>query len=538
MQRFRWLIVLALATLGGVRCSETPSSPGTPPSGEAPQPSSPGTPPPGQAPQPENTMPALIVSEALSPAGAEASAGSAVPVAFVSLPPGTLANVASVRIRNLTTGGGATTSMPIVDGGFDPVAVPASAGDRLALSFTDGNGGVTEEYATVPARRLPVVVRTAPTQGRTDVALLVRPVVVFSEPIDPATLPVGMRLVTGGTLVSGRVGLLPEQPWIAEFVPSQSLEPGTTYEMEITQDVHDVMGTAVGVPVTAVFTTASQPPAPPPTISGLLALTRGTDIHVVDVSGGSGRAITSDGVLDPLDAYDTHAEWSPDGTRIAYTRYARDLMAAIYVINADGTNPRRLSPDGTYDAGPTWSPDGRRIAFENRRDDVSNGEIYVMNADGTNRVRLTTYRQPDASPAWSPDGERIAYASYSEVGNGDIYLMNVDGTRRVNLTNDVPDDTEPSWSPDGTQIVFSRHGDLFIVNADGTGLTPLTTGLLGAASPTWAPDGLTIAFSRYVDCGDPWNCPGPFLWAVRVSDGLVWQLPAAGENAIDPSWRR
>jgi len=245
MRRFRLLVVLVLATLGGVRCAETPSNPSETLSNPSATPS--------------NTLPELIVSEALAPAQVEAasSAASVVALTFVSLPPGILSNVASVRIRNLTTGGAATTSVPIVDGGFDPVAVPASAGDRLELSFTDGSGDVREEYATVPAKRPPVVVRTAPMTGRTDVALLVRPVVVFSEPIDPATLPVGMRLVTGLTPVNGRIELL--EPWVAEFVPTSALEPGTRYELEITQEVHAVGGTELAAPLTAEFTT--QPSA-------------------------------------------------------------------------------------------------------------------------------------------------------------------------------------------------------------------------------------------------------------------------------------
>ncbi len=242
MRRLRCLIVLVLATLGGVRCSDSPWGP--------------------RAPAEPNTMPELIVSEALAlPTVTSASSpASAVALSYVSLPPGTISSAVSVRIRNLTTGGEATAPEPIVDGGFDPVAVPASAGDRLALAFTDGSGGVREEYGTVPARRPPVVVRTAPPKGRTDVALSVRPVVVFSEPIDPATLPVGMRLVTGGTLVSGRVELL--APWVAEFVPASPLQAGRGYRLEISQEVRGLGGGDLQAPVTAEFTTALLPIPP------------------------------------------------------------------------------------------------------------------------------------------------------------------------------------------------------------------------------------------------------------------------------------
>ena len=249
MKWFRCLTVLAVATLAGVRCYEAPSAPDTPnPAG--------------------STMPALIVSEPIAPAVVHAAgmAGSAIAVVFVSLPPGTLANAVSVRIRNLTTGGEVTPPVPILGGGFDPVAVPASAGDRLELEFTDGIGRVTHEFATIPIKRPPVVVRTSPSEGRTDVALSVRPVVVFSEPIDPATLTVGMRLLTGGTLVNGRIELL--EPWLAAFVPASPLEPGTTYELELSQEIRGADGVALGAPLSPEFTTEPSGPA----ASGAIAI--------------------------------------------------------------------------------------------------------------------------------------------------------------------------------------------------------------------------------------------------------------------------
>ena len=117
-------------------------------------------------------------------------------------------------------------------GGFDPVVVIAAPGDRLHLQLTHRDGDVTESEVTVPIKKPPVVVRMAPAGGRTDVALSVRPVVVFSEPVDPATLSVGMRLLAGGVVVSGRIEL--PVPWQAEFVPEAPLAPSTTYRLELT----------------------------------------------------------------------------------------------------------------------------------------------------------------------------------------------------------------------------------------------------------------------------------------------------------------
>jgi Tol biopolymer transport system component len=110
-------------------------------------------------------------------------------------------------------------------------------------------------------------------------------------------------------------------------------------------------------------------------------------------------------VLAPLyDAY--QAEWSPDGTKIAFAGRLKmtlwqiqsgDMDYEIFVLNADGSNLMQLTDNYLYsptehtsitnDFNPQWSPDGNKIAFESLRD--GNWEIYVMNADGTDQKNLT-----------------------------------------------------------------------------------------------------------------------------------------------------
>lgn len=123
--------------------------------------------------------------------------------------------------------------------------------------------------------------------------------------------------------------------------------------------------------------------------------------------------------------------WSPDGTKVAYSNLD-DIgdTSGIYSVNADGTNKTRLTAS-SYDNEPTWSPDGTKIAYDSstdsndgRLDERTGPRIYVINADGTNPTRLTDDNNSDNSPRWSPaQSKTIASNSVNvTVSNNGIFL--------------------------------------------------------------------------------------------------------------------
>lgn len=139
--------------------------------------------------------------------------------------------------------------------------------------------------------------------------------------------------------------------------------------------------------------------------------------------------------------------WSPVTAQIAYYNdRAGMLQTDIYIVNADGSNPRNLD-DGLYsDWDPAWSPDGQQIAFISSRS--GSPEIYIldMSCERCEPRRLTFTAGEELSPAWSPDGQRIAFVS-KQGGFSQVYLINVDGTQRHPLTSGDSDNRYPAWRP-------------------------------------------------------------------------------------------
>jgi dipeptidyl aminopeptidase/acylaminoacyl peptidase len=130
------------------------------------------------------------------------------------------------------------------------------------------------------------------------------------------------------------------------------------------------------------------------------SLTSVPAIYVVDATGGEPRLLVN-GAVSPA--------WSPDGKRIAFTKSEYPCVdpcenGEIFTVNVDGTDLRRLTQTTeALDNAPAWSPDGTEIAFMSRavREDVwEDYELFVMDANGSNVRRLTTNDTHDVEPDW------------------------------------------------------------------------------------------------------------------------------------------
>lgn len=208
----------------------------------------------------EDAPSVLVVSDPflLSTVGATAVSSGSGEIAYVSLPTGSFPNAISVTIRNVTSDAPPVGAVPFNDGGLDPIAVPATAGDELELKITGAADATTLYRVVVPRRRPPRVVRTNPPKGATDVALNTRIITVFTEPISSASATVGsVRLMQGAASVSGIVQPVIGSLFAVEFIPDNALASGSSYQLVVTRGILDIDGDSLETEVTTDFTTVA-----------------------------------------------------------------------------------------------------------------------------------------------------------------------------------------------------------------------------------------------------------------------------------------
>jgi Tol biopolymer transport system component len=246
------------------------------------------------------------------------------------------------------------------------------------------------------------------------------------------------------------------------------------------------------------------------------------DIYVVNLDGTGLTYLTAD---DDADGY--LPAFSPDGTKIAYSYHDDDSDHwVVYVMNADGSDKRRLSPpddvldengiDGDY--CPVFTPDGERVAVgrcyesnEKKTDIIffptgggaeENFSTKIEDAWELERRNNYGWAPPWANigdPAFSGDGRKIAFRDYPGVTGLRLWVVNADGSGARLLAEDNA--KSHAFSPDGKKLAFytlTKEGrDIYVVNADGTGRRQLTDGGRDWL-PTFSPDGKKVVYESSV----------------------------------------
>src|SRR5208282_1369267 len=119
--------------------------------------------------------------------------------------------------------------------------------------------------------------------------------------------------------------------------------------------------------------------------------------------------------------------------------------SVIYTLDLRTHRATQLTDTAAIDTSPCYSPDGAQIVFNSDRG--GSQQLYVMNADGSNPHRISFGDGKYGTPVWSPRSDMIAFTKISG-GKFSIGVMRPDGSGERLLTESYLDEG-PSWSPNG-----------------------------------------------------------------------------------------
>jgi TolB protein len=263
----------------------------------------------------------------------------------------------------------------------------------------------------------------------------------------------------------------------------------------------------------------------------------GCQIYTANPDGSAIEQVTSAG-----DAF--QGDWSPDGSRIAYVSFTSG-DAAIWLVNADGSDPQQLTPDDpdSDNFWPRFTADGAWILFTNCFGDECDGGISAIRPDGTGMHAITPNAHFSYNAAeMSPDGSRLAYMRWHEDGvKMAVYVSSATGTDEQRVSPPALQGWGPVWSPSGDRIAFASEvfmdrpaPSLYTVAPDGSDVEALTDPPRPHSDmwPDYSPDGTKILFESDRRYGD-FCCNDIFIVAASGGRAHRVHLPF---DAYDARW--
>lgn len=279
--------------------------------------------------------------------------------------------------------------------------------------------------------------------------------------------------------------------------------------------------------------------------------------------------------------HDSFPSYAPDGTQIIFNSDVEKENTDVYLMNADGSNVRKITDGPGWDASPPncWSRDGTQVLVLSDNDGGKEN-IYLMNIEpyAPRHVAPKIESDQPLDPAYSPDGEKIVYTLPNEIrifdtgsqtdksvykiasaasvtfspdgskllfqarieDNTEICSINLDGFGFANISRNPSRDMTPAFSPDGTRIAFAASRasgtgtfEIYVMDADGSNPTLIFGDRAISSGPAWAPDGKTIVFSNDREGGRIGNFE---LFSVSLDGGPEKRLTVRPRYDVDPAF--
>jgi Tol biopolymer transport system component len=476
---------------------------------------------------------------------------------------------------------------------------PAFSPDGTELAYAGDQGGTSQIYRQPLAGGLAVQLTTAGAATQPAWNPVQANLIAYSEDAGAGRR---LRLIDGDTAGIAVLGGTAET--VPSFSPAWQPDGDTLLFVSANDNVDQVLqvDTSAGVPVTAqpqLLLDEDRGDDSPTWLSGQLVVARttsadqttadlqdvlpdGTDPRDLGLSvlhEDPGAATDANLLFTPNPGFDPWLErqnYSPDGTRIAVTRFETvggQRIERIWLANPDGSGaaPMPLSDrkPGDWETDPSWSPDGRFIVFTRQSPGSVTGgpatRIFIADVTTGQVTGALPGSDPtldDAQPVYSSDGATIAFTRVANIGgslaNKHIWLTSATalGSQR-DLTAAVCGagcpviDDSPAFSPDDKQITFNRKNDAVLaVSPDGTGCTVLLpagqsscagtitapTGPFQPRDVAYSPDGsqLMLTTRRAAATASPET-----LAVLNIASGRLTMIDSAlPGRQKEPSWQQ
>jgi len=250
---------------------------------------------------------------------------------------------------------------------------------------------------------------------------------------------------------------------------------------------------------------------------------------------------------------------SPDGKQVAFVVTQADMKtnfrnSDVWLVSADGGEPRQLTRSPKRDDQPRWSADSRRLAFVSDRD--GKAQVYVLAIEGGEARKVTDVKTAVQGFEWSPDGKRIAYIAADPVSDArekekkegfDQVVVDTDyAYARLNVievsdrAGSLPEPikltgalhvVDLAWNPTGDAIAFTARTtpkladsgttEIYVIDANykGAQWTQITKNQRIESDVAWSPDGKKIS---YLSGSDKYPTIGPS----RINHGGTYRVMA------------
>ena len=173
--------------------------------------------------------------------------------------------------------------------------------------------------------------------------------------------------------------------------------------------------------------------------------------------------------------YDAEGDYSPDGSKIVFASnraaYEHELSKEdqerlkvdkqyfmdIYIMDADGSNVKRLTDVPGYDGGPFFSHDGKKICWRRFTPKGDVAEVMVMNADGSDQRAITKLGAMSWAPYFHPSGDYLIFTTNLQgFANFELYIVDAAGKHApVRVTTTDGFDGLPVFTPDGKKLAWT-----------------------------------------------------------------------------------